>query len=205
MNLRKHADSIPELGGGGRTCGDRLIEFAAAVPKGQAIVEIGPWLGSASAYLALGIIQGGYDVELHAFDIWYISEHWQEKARRHNDLDFPIGTDLEPMWRYNMESFPVSYFSHKCDVRRAKWDGEPIGLLVDDISNTWKLINSMMRIFGPSLVPGAKVVLMDWQFFLGPQEEFIRNNCQAFEYEECLPRPSMAGIFRRLEGKIKCI
>ena len=203
MNLRKHADSIPELGGGGRTCGDRLIELAAAVPSGQAIVEIGPWLGSASAYLALGMMHGKYGVSLYAFDTWQIDEHWQRKARIHNEIDFQIGTDLEMIWQLNMEPFPVKCFSCKGDVHRAKWNGEPIGLLVDDISNTKSLINSTMRIFGPSIIPGAKVVLMDWQFFLGPQEEFMRNNCDAFAYEECLPRPSMAAIFRRLEGEIR--
>ena len=204
MNLRKHADSIPELGGGGRTCGDKLIKLAAAVPSGQMIVEIGPWLGSASAHLALGIMRGGHDVELHAFDIWHIDKHWQEKASRHNNIDFPIGLDLEPGWRCNMELFPVKWHAHKGDVRRAKWNGKPIGLLVDDISNTKSLINSTMRIFGPSIVIGAKVVLMDWQFFLGPQEEFMRDNCDAFAYEECLPRPSMAAIFSRLEEDIVC-
>jgi len=204
MNLRKHADSIPELGGGGRTCGDRLIELAAAVPSGQAIVEIAPWFGSASAYLALGIMQGGHDVALHAFDRWVIDEHWQEKARIHNELEFPIGTDLEPRWLHNMEPFLIKCYPHKGDIRKAKWNGEPIGLLVDDISNTKSLINSTMRIFGPSIVPGAKVVLMDWQFFLGPQEEFMRDNCDAFAYEECLPRPSMAAIFSRLEEDIVC-
>jgi len=204
MNLRKHADSIPELGGGGRTCGDKLIELAAAVPSGQMIVEIGPWLGSASAHLALGMMRGGHDVELHAFDIWHIDEHWQEKALKHNNIDFPIGLDLEPGWRCNMKPFPVKVFSHKGDICHAKWNGEPIGLLVDDISNTKSLINSTMRIFGSSLVEGAKVVLMDWQFFLGPQEEFMRENYNAFDYLECLPRPSMAAIFRRLEGEIRC-
>lgn len=202
LTPRERADRIPELGGGGKTCGDLLIRLASEVAPGEAIVDIAPWVGSTTAYLAIGAKESGATV--HSFDRWVIDEEYRAKAERHNKLTFQLGEDIFPVWSRNLDPFlDARIVPHRGDIRNATWWRKtPIGLLVDDISNTPELIASTMRIFAPSLREGSIVVLMDWQFQILAQREWMYRNREAFKFVEALLRPSMAGVFRRSGGEL---
>jgi hypothetical protein len=202
VNLREIADAIPDLGAGGKSCADELIALAAAVPSGQTIIDIGPWLGSTTAYLALGVLESGNNVEIHAFDIWEIDEVWQQRAAKFNGIEFPIGTNLEPMWRRNVEPFGVRIVAHRIDVGRAKWGKTPIGLIVDDSPNTTKRMAHTMAIFARHLPVGAGLVLMDWQFEVGTHQAWTKRHADSFELERLCKYPSRAAIFRRTAGEL---
>jgi len=202
MTLREHADLIPELGGGGKTCGDLLIRLASQVAPGTAIVDIAPWLGSTTAYLAIGAKESGATV--HAFDRWVIDEEYRVKAERYNKLKFQVGEDILPLWLRNLQPFlDTIIVPHQGDLHDATWPGQPIGLLVDDISNTPELVESTMRIFAPSLVEGSAMVLMDWQFDIGPPQEWMRQHADCFELESLCSYPSQAAVFKRTAGRLQ--
>lgn len=186
--------------------GARLTELAAKVPAGQAIVDIAPWLGSTSAYLALGIIRAGNINPLYAIDLWVASDDYVKKAAKYNGLTLTPGEDLRDRYLRNMRPFAVKIHTLQGDVREIKsWKG-PIGLLVDDISNTEELIRSTMKTFAPALVTGGYLVLMDWGFHEARnfpyQKRFMDRNGGAFKMVERLPEPSKAAIFQRLGGKV---
>ena len=205
MNLRDRADRIPCLGEGGRTCGDRLIDLASKVPAGQAIVDVAPWLGSTTAYLALGIIRSGNGCALHAFDRWIVDAEYKKKAARYHHMNLDLGRNLLPAWEKNVKPFGVSLYPHRGDIREAVWSGIPVGLMVDDISNTAELIESTMRIFSPWIVTGGKLVLLDYGFCetkrLTAQRDWMARHGGAYKLvERCKDSP--AAVFVRLAGSI---
>lgn len=206
QDLRAIADAIPELGHGGRTMADRLIDLACAVPSGRAIVDVAPWLGSTSSYLALGILKAGSGNCLHAFDRWRIDEEYRRKAKKYHGLDLKIGQSIRSRWVAHMAPFGIRAVPHQVDVLRMTWDDGPVGLLVDDISNTADMIRHTMLTFGPWMVPGAHLVLMDWGFNERRghphQRRLMERNASAFKMTERLPRPSEAAVFVRLGGKV---
>lgn len=208
MTLRDYADRIPDLGAGGKSCGDKLIRHAAAVKNGQAIVDIAPFLGSTSAYLALGIIQGCNGVDLHAFDLWEADAHYCRMAKKYCGVELTEGEDLEIRWRKNMRPFEgVYHFPHKGDVQEAEWKGPEIGLLVDDISNGPGMMDHTMATFGPWMPPGSVLVLMDWQFksdgeYLLEQRRWMEYHPDAFKLMDLFPLPSVGAAFVRMKGAV---
>lgn len=176
-DLRKLADAIPDLGHGGRELADLLIEAAARVPRGQSIVDIGPYLGSTTAYLALGARPG---VVIHAYDTWDAGIcGMREKARRYHGLDLP--DDFLPLFERNLRPFGRTILVHVGDVRGATWGGAPIGLLVDDIGVDAEYTAAKMAAFGPSLVPGATLVLCDYYWHESKAGEVFRGQRRWFE------------------------
>jgi len=192
------ATRIPDLGDGGRTIREDLVRLAAGVPVGGCIVEIAPWLGSATAFLAMG---SPNDARVHCFDLWEAAEVWRQKAKDFHGIELEPDANLEPMWRTNVDAVladsSVKVVGYRGDIRAATWPGTPIDLFVDDISNTEELIESTMRIFGPSIKKGALLVMMDWQF---PQAEPQRAwfHAHADEYEFVKTIGPKAALLRKL-------
>jgi len=60
-----------------------------------------------------------------------------------------------------------------------------------------------MRIFAPSLVEGSAMVLMDWQFDIGPPQEWMRQHADCFEPESLCSYPSQAAVFKRTAGRLQ--
>ena len=48
----------------------RKLFPAARVASGEAIIDIGSWMGSTTGLLMCGMLQSGNDVELHCYDQW---------------------------------------------------------------------------------------------------------------------------------------
>jgi hypothetical protein len=158
--LRARADAIPELGHGGREVGPLLIELASQVQSG-AIVDIGPYLGSTTAYLALGA--GG--APIHAFDTWDADIcDLRAKARKFHGMEIP--DDLQPLFVENLSPFGADLTVHRCDISALpEWAFGPIALLVDDIGIEPDRTEAKMRVFGPSLMKGAKLLLLDYFWY----------------------------------------
>lgn len=156
------AASIPSMGG--RKLGPVLRRAARAAPAGTAIVEVGCWLGAGTAQLALGIRDREHagEVTLHCFDLWRATlDETREAARA--GLRFAAFEDTLPHVRRTLEPFDVPIRFHQGDVLRARWDGEPISVYVDDVSKRLPLFCHSLATFGPSWIPGeTKVFLMDF-------------------------------------------
>lgn len=161
LNLRAAADAIPELGHGGRVIADELVRLAAGVRAGESIVDIGPYLGSTTAYLALGAPSG---TPIHAFDTWDSDIcDLKRKAKQFHRMTLP--DDLLPMYLENLEPFGMNLAVHRVDMNDSVWNDGPIGLLVDDIGVEPGPAAAKMAAFGPHLVPGAKIALLDYFWF----------------------------------------
>lgn len=161
LTLRQRADAIPELGHGGRVIADVLMSLAAKVRPGESIVDIGPYLGSTTAYLALGAPAG---TPIHAYDAWNANIcDLHAKAKQYHGMTIP--DDFLPIYLKNIEPFSANVITHRCDMMDFAWSDGPIGLLVDDFGADPAHTEAKMRAIEPHLVPGSKLVLMDFFWY----------------------------------------
>jgi hypothetical protein len=174
--LERVAASFPSMGG--REIGPFLREITLEAPEDTSIVELGSWLGAGTAQLALGIVDRGpkQHLEIHCYDRWAALPDEVSKARKAG-ISLREGQDTLPNILALLEPFPVSIHFHKGDLARARWNGEPISIYVDDACKKPSLFFHALRTFGPSWIPGKTVVvLMDFHFWKKAKSKSYR--CQ---------------------------
>ena len=159
------------------------------MPQGDtSIVEVGSWLGAGTAQLALGLRAREHaDVRLHCFDRWTAQLGEVRKAARQG-VRLKLFQDTLPYVRRTLEQFEVPLELHQGDVMRARWDGGPISVYVDDCCKQLPLFCHSLATFGPAWIPGETVVLlmdfsMDHQTF---QRRFVAAAGRCFEPIELL-------------------
>jgi hypothetical protein len=196
--LRRTASTFPSQDG--VRIGPWLERYAGMVLEGLAIVEIGCWLGAGTAYLALGAMQSG--APIHTYDRWTVSADEKVKAG-HFGMRIAVGDDTLARVQRMLSSFPVAIEYHQGDIRKAKWDGKPIGLYVDDATKVAPIWSHAMNTFKPSFVPeNTHLILMDYHFDekAGPkyaaQKRYMAEHKQEFELIEDRLGGSHAAVFR---------
>jgi tetratricopeptide (TPR) repeat protein len=126
-----------------------------------AIVELGTWLGSSSAALAEGLRRRNWDCKIHSFDMF----RWESYM---SDMAGPLletGQDFLPLFLKQTAPYAPWIEPNKADLRNVSWEGGPIELLFVDSAKTWDLTNSVLKTFGPHLVPGgSRIVLQDFRY-----------------------------------------
>jgi hypothetical protein len=151
---------IPSMGG--REIGRYLREWAADVPSGCAIVELGSWLGAGTAQLALG----SKGSTIHAFDRFTANKSECEKARVYNIILENGESTLDVVRGLIGKDLTKRIEFHQGLITKAQWNGQKIGLYVDDACKRKKEFLSALNIFGRSFIPGKTViVLMDYWYF----------------------------------------
>jgi hypothetical protein len=202
----RRATQIPELGGGGSTIGPELFRLASQVPLNHCIVDVGPWLGSTTAYLAMGVIEAESCVPIHSYDRWKVFYAMRKNAYRQSKTVIPeVGKSFFKLWAENVVDIGAEIIPHKGDVYLTEeLPDRPIGLLVDDCTVGTVALDALFDRFGPILARGATVVMMDYyhrkraaefaetpewfadriDMFDGPREiEGARNVAAAFTYK----------------------
>ena len=185
-DLIRIAERIPSLDG--RQAGVLLRRVARNAPGDTSIVEVGSWLGAGTAQLALGLRAREHaDVRLHCFDRWTAQLGEVRKAARQG-VRLKLFQDTLPYVRRTLEQFEVPLELHQGDVMRARWDGGPISVYVDDCCKQLPLFCHSLATFGPAWIPGETIVLlmdfsMDHQTF---QRRFIAAAGRCFEPIELL-------------------
>jgi hypothetical protein len=161
--------AIPSMGG--HKIGDYLYRLAREHRGRGAVVEVGSWLGSSCAHLALGLRDAGSDAWIHCYDRFEANDLECEKAARAGCVLTP-GQDIEPVfWRHVGAIYP-RIRACKVDLREATWNGGPIEIYVDDAAKSWRLFRHVLATFGPSFVPGVTtLVLMDFNMYRSPAYE----------------------------------
>lgn len=159
-DLLKAAWALPSMGG--REIGTALMMLAEAVPPGQAIVEVGCWMGSGTAHMALGARENG--TPIHCFDRWKANLAEVRKAAQFG-VTLERGQDTLPLVRENLEPFGADIAFHQGGLLKSAWSGGPIGLYVDDASKSPELWHHAVRTFIPNVPVGGFLVLMDFYFF----------------------------------------
>lgn len=179
---------IPSMGG--REIGRYLREWAATVKDGQAIVELGSWLGAGTAQLALGVKQSKRHVKVFAFDRFTANAGEAGKAAHHGVMVKPGESTLDTIKEMLTDDL-IRYIEFiRGEITKAKWAGLPIALYVDDACKRKKEFIKALRTFGGSFIPGKTIiVLMDYWYFerypadlgLRYQHEFVVRNPKTFK------------------------
>jgi hypothetical protein len=166
--LMELASKVPELGGGGKKIGDTLLTAAKNVENGQAIIEIGSYLGSATAFLCAGVKYSERDVEIHCYDKWQADETYKERAKKHNNLNFYLGQDLRPFFLENIDPIKIPVDTYKEDFGKVKkWESKrKIGLLVHDAGCELSIMQNILKLFRRSFIKDKTLlILMDYYFY----------------------------------------
>jgi hypothetical protein len=209
--LITYADKIPELGPGGKSIKDYLIKYAGNVSSGHNIIDIGPYMGSTSSYLSIGVIKSGNDVKIHAYDLWVLYHDMNKKAKRFNGFKFNDDYHFDKLYDKNVKPFKKYIKTHKCDCLDIEWQGGRVGLLVDDIGNGKNRTDHIMKTFSPYFITGKTCIFyMDYYYYKEKakdhplslyQRDFMKANKKVFTLIE-KPKNSRTAIFRYEGGKI---
>lgn len=205
MNYEKYADAIPELGHGGRTVKTLLMKYSEKVHPDNCIVETGPFLGSATSYLATGILR--HDAprpRIYCIDPWVASPEYMDKAERFLGIKFKQGEDLLPMFKSSISFFPVEYTAMKRRFETfTEWNGEKIELFVMDSGHSEEQMRVFDAIFLPHFIPKKTVVIfMDFYFYEGrgenrglyeTQKRYVEEKAKTFKGIE---RKDKAAVYR---------
>jgi hypothetical protein len=208
-------DTIPEAirripSMGGREIGRYLREWAARAQKGQAIVELGSWLGAGTAQLALGVAQSKRGVVVHAFDRFKANQSEIQKAATHGIVVKAGDSTVDLVRGLITPSLAEHVAFHQGEIMKAKWNGQPIAVYVDDACKREKEFLHALRTFGPSFIPNETViVLMDFWYFerypedrgLRFQHDWMKKNINHFEHTQGRMPGTSATVFRYLRGK----
>ena len=127
-----------------------------------AIVDLGAWLGLSAACLATGLDRGQKEGKIFSFDRFewdtdYMSPIYDGKLEDGEDF-LPVFRQLTAPWAHRIDV-------EKQDLLQYQWNRGPIELLVVDAAKTWELTNSILRGFGPALIPGkSRVLFQDFNY-----------------------------------------
>lgn len=194
MTLEERAASIPHMGA--RNIGDRLRQLASEAKA--SIVECGSWLGSGTAYLALGAKQSG--VRLHTYDKFRANDSEIVKAAAFG-LTLEHGQNTLPIVREYLRPFDVDIEFHRGGMEGAEWCGDPIDLFVLDAAKRSPAFPAVVETFWPYLCDGARLVLMDFHHYerggdrYREQQRFMAQHPEYEPVEDRIEGDSSAALF----------
>lgn len=171
-------NKIPSMGG--RGIGGYLYQAGLNHSGKGDVVEVGSWLGSSCAYVALGLSEIKSNARIHCFDRFTYKGEKQELVKA---LDLKMDQDLTPIFRANV--LPVYPHIRACrtDIMDIGWKEGPIEIYIDDASKKPEQFLHVLKVFGPSFIPGCTVlILMDFNMYLKKDtyttEQLARYRCQ---------------------------
>lgn len=212
--LKKHADSIPDLGYGGKTYADDLMARAYVTKPDRIILELAPYIGSASAYICLGLTQNPNKdkIKLHTYDLWEIDKEYMRKAEKYNGLKWTAKDNMLDIYMENLKPFKgIDIIPHKQDVFKLEyWNPESkIAMFIDDIGAAKWSTDFKFKLFSPAFIPDETIIFMADYYFCEShpakefqyQQKFFNANKNVFEFIKKVPG-SKCAIFKYLGGEI---
>lgn len=151
-----------------------LRQYAADVPAGSMIVEVGAWLGACTAFLALGVTDSGRDNVIHVFDRFEAMPSETEKAKSWGVVLYE-GEKTQGCFDNFIQPFRgVKIVKHVGNIKKAKWYSPWIGLYVDDASKRAKYFQHSMRTFGRRFIKNKTYVFLLDYFYYEKKGELYR-------------------------------
>ncbi len=127
-----------------------------------AVVDLGPWLGASSVALAEGLARRGLGGKVWCFDRFEWRPDYME---RHSHEGLRHGDDFLPVFLRTTQSHASWIDARRMDLLKGSWDGGPIEILFVDAAKSWDLLNAILRVFGPHLLPSrSRVIYQDFRF-----------------------------------------
>lgn len=211
----KYAEKIPSLGSGGYKIRKRLMEYAEKCEEETSILEVGSFLGSATAYICIGIQNSKKKINLWCCDKWVADKIYQSRVKRHLNIDFELDQDLLPVFEKNIEVFnDVLVQTHKGDFSEVKeWNGNKISMVVYDPGCSIGSCNTLVNVFEKNFMPNKTIFFfMDYYFYTQPNKKyklefntircFLEKNKECFKFIERVGN-SQTGLFLYTGGKMK--
>lgn len=205
------ADSIPSLGHGGKEISNYLMEAARSLSTGNDIIEIGPWLGSATSYLALGLrYSDNYKSTIHCYDRWLADSVFSNKALTAHGINFELNENILPYFKKNISPFGINYKTYRGDFRKSEeYEGQSIGLVIDDICSGKPLTDHLFKNYSPYFISGATLIyMMDFYFYETHdlscrlyQRDFTEANKKCLHFEGRINN-SRTAVFRWIGGEL---
>lgn len=166
--------NIPSMGG--TEIGDHLRKHAAAVRDGEAIVELGVWLGAGTAQMAQAV--RGRDVEIHGYDRFEARESEIRKAAAQG-MKLESHQNTRPLVELFLAPIGARVALHRGNIVHARPPARMIALHVDDACKRPAIFLRALRTFSPRWIPGRTVVvLMDVLFWMHNPDPELK-----FQYE----------------------
>ena len=185
--LSVNADQIPAYSGTQSLVS--LARLAAQTAGGTSIVQVGVWLGSSSAQLALGVQRRRKPgvVALHCYDSWTATSTDVKRAAWWG-LSLSEGESLLPHTRQLLQPFRVD-IKFRTAFLDVLGEENPIALYVDDMRRSPTLFWRALEVFGPHWIPGETVlVFLNYDYDRNKsaerctyQEHLVESNPESFE------------------------
>jgi len=182
-----YADSIPSMGG--KEIRKELFDRVKDLPESTSIVELGTWLGAGTAQLALALMYYNKSNPIYSYDKFIVSGRQPEKASV-NGWNLAPKEDVYNKVRHTLKEFPVNITLRQCDLSKAEYKDEKIGLFVMDAAKKKDPFISSLKVFYPYFIPGETIcIFMDYYLWKKNGEEkhkfqyyFINEHKDNFEY-----------------------
>lgn len=138
----------------------RLRALAAAVPAGQAIVELGAWQGRSTAWLLLGASEG-HGAHVTTVDPW--GARTDDYAAAHPDYSSRAAYKAFRRHMKKVGAHPGAHTVLRGYAAEAgrDWAGPPVGLLWHDAEHTAGAVAEDLAAWAPHVAPGGVAVLHD--------------------------------------------
>jgi hypothetical protein len=212
-NLLQIANSISEMGNGGKKIKNELMREAKKVLPGNSIFDFAPFLGSTTVFLACGLYESkNFESVIHSVDKWKMDKKYSDWIENHG-LKIK---NLEQEYLKNIMPFidiGIKIKSTKCDVRNYNYVDEPVQLLVDDLGVCKSITDHVLKITHPYFIPKKTVIFfMDFFFYEDYhdytcrvyQRDLMNANKSVFQFIE-RPLNSRTAIYKYMGGEINYI
>lgn len=123
---------------------------------GGAVVEVGPWLGLSTQYLAAGLRDSGVAAApLRTYDTFV----WKWGKDAHSGIDLPDDADFKPYFDRNLAPFGDAVVGIKADTAKVTWDGGPIEILFIDGPKDGPSAARTLATFAGALQPELSLIV----------------------------------------------
>ena len=160
------------------------------------IVDLGCWMGATSIALARGLLpQGSKDCgsqeRVFGFDVFQW-EDWMPAKKAY--CVYSAGESFLPEARRMIRDYGGGRVDLiKADLRRYKWDGGPIKILLVDAMKSENLAVQIARTFFPSLSPGALLIHQDFKHYFTGWIHLIQYRLRNyFQFDRSVPPGTVA-------------
>lgn len=127
-----------------------------------AVVELGPWMGSGTYQICRGLSGSGKNWTLTVIDRFQWNSLYEG---RYPSMALKDGDSFEPLFRQNLAAFGDRITCIATELAELSKVYEPpaeIELLYVDAPKSWALLWMILNLFGPRLMPGARLVFQDY-------------------------------------------
>ncbi|MBI5279945.1 MAG: class I SAM-dependent methyltransferase [Burkholderiales bacterium] len=157
----------------------RDVALSAGLQPGEVVCEFGAFFGRSTMALAAGLLEAGIDPAAHGapalvtYDLFSCSTHANfHRSVRYVANEAGVGhllatahgrIDFLPVFDHYLRGLPPGLVERRrARLADARHDGRPIAAMHIDAPKWYEEYMQVLREFGPSLKPGALVVLQDY-------------------------------------------